>query len=296
MRQQYFVLVLAHSLHGRLRRIQIPHRYLYVLAAVFFFSSVAMFGMFSSYLRMSWKVSNYNALRHEVETLRHRYQTLQRETNEKDHQLASLQLLASEVSLAVGIKHQLEGPSDIANEGALLPTYRQSIEEYNFIRSANYSMIHRQYAKRWLTHVRPSLWPVEGRVMSSFGNRMDPFSGEGAYHTGVDLSASKGTPVQCTADGVVERAEWSGRYGKLVIVDHGNGMETWYAHLSRLDVVPGQDIRMGQIVGLSGGTGRVTSPHLHYEVRMGGGPVNPYPYLRGPLSASTTSHPRDLPF
>src|SRR5262252_2485557 len=107
MRQQYFVLVLAHSLHGRLRRIQIPHRYLYVIAAFFLFSSVAVFGMFSSYVRMTWKVSNYNSLRHEVDTLRQRYQALQRESNEKDHQLASLQLLASEVSLAVGIKRKL---------------------------------------------------------------------------------------------------------------------------------------------------------------------------------------------
>ena len=102
--------------------------------------------------------------------------------------------------------------------------------------------------------------------------------------------------MQCTADGIIERAEWSGRYGKLVIVDHGNGMETWYAHLSRMDVIPGQDIRMGQIVGLSGGTGRVTSPHLHYEVRRLGAPLNPYNFLRGPLSASTVTGSRDLPF
>jgi murein DD-endopeptidase MepM/ murein hydrolase activator NlpD len=115
--------------------------------------------------------------------------------------------------------------------------------------------------------------------MSPYGSRTDPFSGEGAIHTGVDLSASLGTPVRAAADGIVTYAAWSGRYGKLVIIDHGNGMQTWYAHLSQFEVVPGQEIRQGQQVALSGRTGRTTAPHLHYEVRVGGNPINPWPYL-----------------
>src|ERR687886_447267 len=102
MRQQYFVLVLAHSLHGRLRRIQIPHKYLYAALIFFFFSSVAMFGMISSYLRMTVKIANYNTLRSEVDTLRARVRALNAEKTEKDHQLASLQLLAREVQMAYG--------------------------------------------------------------------------------------------------------------------------------------------------------------------------------------------------
>jgi murein DD-endopeptidase MepM/ murein hydrolase activator NlpD len=131
-------------------------------------------------------------------------------------------------------------------------------------------------------------------LLSRFGDREDPFSGVGAFHTGVDISASSGTPVHAAADGVVFHAEYSGRYGKLVIIDHGNGMRTWYAHLARFEVIPGQEIRRGSVLGYSGATGRVTSPHLHFEVRLGGSPVNPYPYLaRSTLMEETRS---DLPF
>src|SRR6476646_3166236 len=119
MRQPYFVLVLAHSLHGHLRRIQIPHKFLYIVLAVLGFGSISMFGMLSSYLRMTWKVNNYNSLRQEVDTLRNRYQALQRESNQKSEQLASLQMLANEVQVAYGIKQKLEGPSDISAEGKL---------------------------------------------------------------------------------------------------------------------------------------------------------------------------------
>jgi murein DD-endopeptidase MepM/ murein hydrolase activator NlpD len=294
MRQPYFILVLAHSLHGRLRRVHIPYQVIWVVLVLLGIGSLSAVGFLSSYLRMTWKVSNYNSLRHEVDTLRNRYQALQRESNQKSEQLASLQLLANEVSLAYGIKQKLEGPSDISAEGKLIPTYKESLAEYDFLKGASYSMLHRNYVKQWQQNVRPSLWPVSGRLMSTFGSRTDPFSGDGAFHTGIDLSASTGTPVHAAADGVVASAEWSGRYGKLVIIDHGDGVRTWYAHMSRFDVVPGQEIRLGEVIGLSGGTGRVTSPHLHYEVRMGGTPVNPYPYLTRTSLEHTVR--KDLPF
>lgn len=294
MHQPYFIVVLAHSLHGRLRRVHVPYRFLWVVIVALTIGSVSLFGMLSSYLRMTWKISNYNSLRNEVETLRTRYQALQRESNQKSEQLASLQMLASEVIQAYGIKQKLEGPSDLTAEGRLRPTYRETLADYDFLKSAKYSMIQRNWAKQWQKNIRPMLWPVSSRLMSSYGTRNDPFSGDGSFHTGVDLAAPTGTPVLCAADGVVVRAEWFGRYGKLVIVDHGNGMQTYYAHLSQFDVVPGQEIRLGQRLGLSGGTGRVTSPHLHYEVRMGGTPINPYPYLT--RASVATAVKKDLPF
>lgn len=294
MRQQYFILVLAHSLHGRIRRIHIPHRFIYLVLALAVFGSFSLIGMVSSYLRMTLKVANYNSLRKEVDTLRARYQDLQKVADNKQQQLASLQVLASEVSIAYGLKKQLEGPSDIASEGQLLPTYNESLEQYDFLRkSAGFSRLHHVYPKKWQTNVMPSLWPVNGRLLSTFGARMDPFSGERAIHTGVDLSAVVGTAVRATADGVVTHAEYSGAYGKLVVIDHGNGITTMYAHLSRFDVIPGQEVRRGETIGASGGTGRVTSPHLHYEVREGGSPINPYRYLKAQVMSPA---PRDFPF
>src|SRR5689334_13370414 len=116
MRQPYFILVLAHSLHGRLRRVHITQQALYAGLAVFGVLSLVVLGLFSSYLRMSWKVANYNSLRKEVDTLRSRYQALQKEANQKTEQLASLQILAAEVSAAYGIKQKLEGPPDISSD------------------------------------------------------------------------------------------------------------------------------------------------------------------------------------
>src|SRR5689334_24068709 len=125
MKQHYFVVVLAHSLHGRLRRLHMPHQALYVVLGLALIASFSLFGMVSSYLRMSWKVANYNSLRTEVNTLRNRYQALQQEDNQKQEQLASLQLMASEVSVALGMTRNLEGPDDIADEGPLVPSYKE---------------------------------------------------------------------------------------------------------------------------------------------------------------------------
>src|SRR5215475_10505983 len=115
MKQHYFVVVLAHSLHGRLRRIHIPHKALYMVVALALFGSVSLFGMVSSYLRMTWKIANYNTLRTEVDTLRTKYQDLLRENARKQEQLASLQLMASEVSMELGLQRQLEGAQSISD-------------------------------------------------------------------------------------------------------------------------------------------------------------------------------------
>jgi len=292
MKQQYFILVLAHSLHGRLRRIHIPHQVLYVVLALAMVGGFSIFGFVSSYARMAWKVANYNSLRQEADQLRARYQNLQKVVNQTNEQLASLEIFANEVSVAYGIKEKLEGPSDIVSEGKLVPTFSESLDEYNYLRSSNLSRS--SYARRWHLNTKPSIWPVDGPLMSSFGQRSDPFSGEGAWHTGVDISARSGTSVRATADGVVTFADRFGGYGRLVVVDHGNGFETYYAHLSRIDVLEGQEIRQGEFLGAVGATGRVTAPHLHYEVRIHKAPVNPYRYLMATTQVQQAK--TDFPF
>src|SRR5271156_4016698 len=171
MKQHYFVVVLAHSLHGRLRRIHIPHQALYLVVVLALFGSVSLFGMVSSYLRMTWKVSNYNSLRTEVDTLRNQYHVLQRENDQKQEQLASLQLMASEVTMALGLKRKIEGADDIADEAPLVPSFKESIEEYNFLKSASFSRLHHEYARTWQKNIVPSLWPLNGVILSPYGAR-----------------------------------------------------------------------------------------------------------------------------
>jgi murein DD-endopeptidase MepM/ murein hydrolase activator NlpD len=135
---------------------------------------------------------------------------------------------------------------------------------------------------------------VEGHLLSFFGRRNDPFSGEFHIHTGVDIAASTGTPVRASADGVVIFAEYSGGYGKLVVIQHGE-FQTYYGHLSRFTVVSGQEVRRGETIALSGATGRVTAPHLHYEVRQRGTVVNPYTFLNKTFAATQRAK-SDFPF
>jgi len=293
VKQDYFILVLAHSLHGRLRRVHIPHRALHIGLALILLSALSIFGFVSSYARMAWKVANYNSLKSEADSLRARYLNLQKAMTQTNEQIATLQLFAKEVSLAYGIKKS-EAPSDIAAAPRLVPNLEETLEDYQFLRVGAIARLHRNYARRWHVNTFPASWPVDGRLMGPYGQRIDPFSGEGAYHTGVDISAPTGTPVRASADGIVIHAGRAGGYGRLVIVDHGGGFQTYYAHLSRFEVVGGQEIRRGELVGLVGSSGRVTAPHLHYEVRNGGAPVNPYRFLtRQPVAQVAR---REFPF
>jgi murein DD-endopeptidase MepM/ murein hydrolase activator NlpD len=255
--------------------------------------SVSLFGAVTSYVRMAWKVSETNDLRSKIETLRTQYKELQRENVQKDEQLASLEMMASEVTVALGLKRQLDG-DDISAEGGLMPTYAESIDEYNFLKGASISRVQRTYARAWQKNVIPTMWPVNGQIVSRFGDRSDPLSGEGAFHAGLDLKADTGTPVHAAADGIITGAQYAGRYGRAVLIDHGNGTSTLYAHLSNFEVVPGEEVRRGQLIGHSGATGRVSGPHLHFEVRQGGVPVNPARYMS--RSMVMTQVRPDLPF
>jgi murein DD-endopeptidase MepM/ murein hydrolase activator NlpD len=126
----------------------------------------------------------------------------------------------------------------------------------------------------------PSLWPVIGRITSAFGEtRFSPSSGGTRPHQGIDIAAPTGTPIMAPADGVVIIAGKEAQYGRLVSIDHGHGYATRYGHLKDIRVKPGDRVHAGQILGTVGISGNTTGPHLHYEVRIHGRPVNPFPYL-----------------
>ncbi len=130
--------------------------------------------------------------------------------------------------------------------------------------------------------------PVIGEVefTSGFGVRSDPFLGRPAMHTGLDFRAATGDPARVTANGKVVSAGWSGGYGRMVEVDHGNGLSTRYGHLSEINVKVGEIVKLGQVIGLVGSTGRSTGPHLHYETRIDGEAVDPQKFLRAGVRLS----------
>jgi hypothetical protein len=125
----------------------------------------------------------------------------------------------------------------------------------------------------------PLQWPIRGRVNSEFGRRRSPWGGSAEQHSGLDISTPPGTPVMCPAPGRVLLAGGGGDYGRHVVIEHGNGVRSVYGHMSRVDVKAGQHVEEGQLLGLTGSTGRSTGPHLHYELRVAGKPVNPRKFL-----------------
>ena len=289
-RKNYLILVVAHSVHGRIRRVHIPHYAIHIVLSFALFGAIVGLGLASSYGRMLWKAAAYNEIRDEKEALQRQNEELLRTVEERNTQLKSLGELATEVSIAFGIKRP-EAPETPATT---VETPRQHFDDfvtrYDFLQQVRLSP-EGSNKSLWylLENTTPSIWPVRGALGSSFGSRNDPFSGEGAFHSGVDLRSSRGTAVVATADGMVVQSGWSGQYGKQVILSHGpNSLSTHYAHLSEFFVRPGEIVRRGQVIGRAGGTGRATSPHLHYEVRYKGTPVNPYRYLQKPPPQAVT--------
>jgi murein DD-endopeptidase MepM/ murein hydrolase activator NlpD len=130
-----------------------------------------------------------------------------------------------------------------------------------------------------LAAATPSIWPAHGWLSGRFGGRSDPFTGEPAYHQGLDISTEKGQPVYATADGEVESAAYTGDYGNLIQINHAFGLTTRYGHLSGFNVKPGQKVSRGDVIGYVGATGRATGAHVHYEILANGRLLDPLKLL-----------------
>ncbi|MGE5397524.1 MAG: M23 family metallopeptidase [Chitinophagales bacterium] len=125
----------------------------------------------------------------------------------------------------------------------------------------------------------PNYWPTIGRITSVFGMRRSPFGRNQEFHDGIDIAADRGTPVLAAGDGVVVYASWKNGYGRLVQIDHKNGLKTWYGHNSSILVTKGQRVKKGQKIALVGSSGRSTGPHVHFIIEKKGQPINPSTYL-----------------
>lgn len=123
------------------------------------------------------------------------------------------------------------------------------------------------------------IWPVNGVITSPFGYRTHPIFGTTIYHSGIDIGVDEGTPVHAADAGVVVEADWISGYGYAVVIDHGNGLSTLYGHNSSLAVSAGQSVSQGEVIAYAGSTGNSTGPHVHFEVRSNGDPVDPMAYL-----------------
>lgn len=289
MNKRFYILFVARGEDGQLRKISIPAHYLYVLVIGAAIGGLSLTGIASSYLRMLLKVSHFNELRAQKEELKDRYSQLEQVARERDIQVASLGSLASEVSSLYGLKtNPILTPAtdniedaDVTSSLDRLYTLKTTALSGAATTGISLGLTKNASPADWVrANAAPSLWPVEGPITGSFGERTDPFNGEGAFHSGVDISASYGQPIIAPADGVVTFADFLGGYGKAVVVDHGHEITTRYGHLASFAVAVGQYVHRGDTIGYVGLSGRSTGPHLHYEVRINDTPVNPHKYLR----------------
>jgi murein DD-endopeptidase MepM/ murein hydrolase activator NlpD len=276
------------STPGKLKKLIVPAYLLHGIAMLAIIGGITVVAAAGSYSRMLWKVGNYNALRHDQQTLKRQYQELQNTVADTNQRLDSLQSLATEVAMTYGVLRYHPAAFDLGdNPVTAQDAFDRSVEQYTFLKRNAAVIAVSSGGLRLMpamsfanSSYTPSTWPVLGHITDSFGERLDPFSGEGAFHTGVDVASDYGAPVHATADGIITIAENHAGYGRLVVIDHGFGITTWYAHLSSFSAVPGARVKRGEVVGYTGISGRSTGPHVHYEVRMNNAPINPWRYMR----------------
>jgi murein DD-endopeptidase MepM/ murein hydrolase activator NlpD len=306
LRKRYYILFVARDEDGRIRKIPLPLSYAYGFVLAALVGTFTIVGLAGSYTRMLLKTESFNQLRQDRETLRKDYKQMAQIAHDRNVQVASLGALANEVTALYGLRQNKLATAKPAAAaiaaGEPTPTslaliddpdqqqVKLSIDQFYVLRAQAMSgRISRalegglspSFAGDWTELAdAPSLWPLEGRVGSSFGQRQDPINGEGAFHSGIDIDAPYGSPVRAAADGDVTGAAMVGGYGREIVLDHGHDVSTIYGHLSVMSVVPGQHVTRGQVIGYVGQSGRATGPHLHYEVRVHKVAVNPHKYLR----------------
>jgi murein DD-endopeptidase MepM/ murein hydrolase activator NlpD len=318
LRKRYYILFVARDEDGRVRKIPLPLHYVYGFVAAALVGAFTIVGLAGSYTRMLLKTESFNQVRQDNQNLLKDYKQLAKVAHDRDVQVASLGALANEVTALYGLRQNrliAAKHARDASAAAAAPTpaslavtdevdsqsVNQSINQFYALRTLAMSGrvtraleggLSPAFAGDWTQFAdAPSIWPVEGSIGSSFGQREDPINGEGAFHPGIDIDAPFGTPVRAAADGDVTGQQMGSGYGRQVVLDHGHDLVTLYGHLSAIAVVPGQHVSRGQVIGYVGQTGRATGPHLHYEVRIHKVPVNPHKYMRTTYQQAPASDP-----
>jgi murein DD-endopeptidase MepM/ murein hydrolase activator NlpD len=323
LKKRYYILFVARDEDGSVRKISLPVQYAYGFVAAALVGTFTIVGLAGSYTRMLLKTESFNQVRQERETLRKNYQQMAAIAHERDIQVASLGALASEVTAIYGLKQNKlasagRRDSAVAASSATPSTLavsdeisqqqvKLSLDEFYALRTQALSGRVSRALEGGLTSASsaglssglgdwtqfadaPSIWPIEGKISSGFGEREDPFSGEGKFHTGLDILAPMGTPIRAAGDGIVLNSGMANGYGREIVIDHGHGVSTLYGHMSALVAISGQRVIRGQVIGYVGQSGRATCPHLHYEVRINNVPVNPHKYLRTTFADAEASN------
>jgi len=289
MANEFYTFIVVPHAKARFRKIQVPVRLAKLAGTALAVVGLIISAILTHYIYISFQV-------HEVKRLRAENQTLSQRTKEYEENVGRLQAKVVTLQRTVeklGVMAGLEGPAPEANVGgvggvpsaeikapSLDPGVVRSMERKVtdlVSKSATLESLYKD--QKVLLASTPSVWPVRGYLSTSFGNGIDPFTGQRDFHPGIDISTPIGTKVAAPADGVVVTVAEKGGYGKSIVIDHGYGMLTRYGHLADYNVRAGQRVKRGDIIGFVGNTGRSTAPHLHYEVWVRDQAQNPIHFI-----------------
>jgi murein DD-endopeptidase MepM/ murein hydrolase activator NlpD len=287
-----FTLVLVHGGGRRVRHLVLPRWLLASILVSVALGSALVAGTWWDYFALKRAQVQAASTQRRAAQQRALLDSVEQRVAEINHEVASLQTMQAHVWSAFG-----PGPGSVAkgtgmggavaalplvfaSEGPVLPQALAALvsnvhESSQSLRALSHFMERTRSALESL----PLRWPVHGVLNSRFGMRPSPWTGEPEFHRGLDISAGRGTPVHAPASGRVFFAGNGGEYGTTVILDHGHGLRSLYGHLQEIHVKQGQSIERGQIIALTGNTGRTSGPHLHYEIQVHGQAVDPRQFI-----------------
>jgi murein DD-endopeptidase MepM/ murein hydrolase activator NlpD len=289
MANDFYTLIIVPHAKARFRRLHVSVRFTKWLIGVTATVVLAVSGMLVHYAWITAEVFELRRLRTENRALRVKTEEYEQSAGQLRTKIDTLQNMVTKLGVMAGLEKTLPNTSVGGVGGAtgsesiapaLDPAALHEMDRSVSALTARSAKLEEFYQDQSvLLASTPSVWPVRGYLSAGFGNRLDPFTGQRDFHTGLDISAPVGTKVQAPADGVVVSVGQKGAYGNSIIVDHGFGVVTRYGHLSGFNVKAGQRVKRGEVIGFVGDTGRSTAPHLHYEVWVRDQAQNPIHYI-----------------
>jgi murein DD-endopeptidase MepM/ murein hydrolase activator NlpD len=274
---KYNTIIFVPHARARFRKLTISTRFLAVASGSVAAVLLAAVGFAWAYFASAGRDREYRFAMAENARLRSTTKDLHQRLDGISRRMSDFEARTRRLAIVAGL-------TDSARNGVggpvVAPEDNPDWNRQSDLLDTRLSLLENQFSRRSAQIAStPTVWPVRGAVSSGYGLRTDPFDSRTSVHEGIDISTSRGEPVLATADGKVLLSGWAGEYGRAIEIVHNDRYVTLFGHLQETLVKEGQVVHRGDRVGLVGSTGRSTAPHLHYEVRVDGRPVNPLEYI-----------------